>query len=145
MGAYVDVMAHLAEVDPMTFLLAMTCAEGLPGTRKTLPAELATALVDTAPGLGEHVNLDANMNHGLMARRLTRDAGMVSAPAGRRAIGRFHQILILSQRSWRQAAAAATGHGLAPPFTASMERLVLDLGASHNAGAAPPHRPVAAG
>jgi len=128
MGAYLDVMAYLAEIDPLPFCLCVIVAEGLPGRRKTLPEKIAHALGETGLDLGAHVEIDEALNHGQMARRLVRTFGTVGAADGTRALSRFLDVLYMSQAAWRELGVWSTA-GLAPrvPFEPSMIELLLAL------------------
>jgi hypothetical protein len=123
MGAYVDVLAHLAEADPVAFLLCITIAEGLPGSSKSLASQLEQA--SGAPALGKHSAIDAALNHSFKARELAREWGAVSDEAGQRALERFVDVLRLTQGGWRQvAAAAAADWTWKKPFELSMGQVV---------------------
>jgi hypothetical protein len=127
-GAYVDVLAHCAEVDPVAFLLCITFAEGLPGTVKRLPSQLEAALGEAPGALDGHAVLDASLDHGQMARRLATLAGHVDALEGAQAMERFHDVLGLSQAAWRQVASAAAAQlTLKAPFQTSFRDLCAAL------------------
>jgi len=127
MAAYVDVLAHLAEADPTAFLLCITIAEGLPGSTKSLPDELAAALGGAA--LSKHAAIDAALDHSFKARELAFDWHPVPRAEGREALRRFASILALTQQAWRQVAAAALEDRLfAQPFALSFDEVVRLFG-----------------
>jgi hypothetical protein len=127
-GAYVDMLGYAAEVDPLTFLLSLCAAEGLPGTRKPLPDLLVEAGLTDLP-LSDHTDIDEALNHSVYSRRLFGELDPVSTVQANCALERFVDIVELSQRAWHQAAnAVQAGIGLdAAPFEVDVRSLRVAL------------------
>jgi hypothetical protein len=102
-SAYPDVLGAVAELDPLAFCLAVSVAEGLPGTKKPIAAALAKRGV-VENSLAAHQAIDERLDHALMTRRLMRHIPWVEPAAAGRAIRRFLSIVELSQLCWRQLA-----------------------------------------
>jgi hypothetical protein len=99
--AYPEVLGAVAELDPLAFCLAVTVAEGLPGTTKPIVAALAKRGV-VENSLAAHQAIDERLDHTLMTRRLMRHVPWVGPASARRAIQRFLSIVELSNLCWRQ-------------------------------------------
>jgi hypothetical protein len=102
-SAYPEVLGAVAELDPLAFCLAVTVAEGLPGTTKPIAAALARRGV-VENSLAAHQAIDERLDHTLMTRRLMRHVPWVRAVSARRAIQRFLSIVELSNLCWGQLA-----------------------------------------
>jgi hypothetical protein len=102
-SAYPEVLGALAELDPLAFCLAVTVAEGLPGTTKPIAAALAKRGV-IENSLAAHQAINERLDHTLMTRRLMRHVPWVGPASARRAIQRFLSIVELSNLCWRQLA-----------------------------------------
>jgi hypothetical protein len=102
-AAYPEVLGAVGELDPLAFCLAVSAAEGLPGTSKPIAAALAKRGV-VENSLAAHQAIDERLDHTLMTRRLMQHVPWVEPASGRRAIQRFLTIVELSQLCWRQLA-----------------------------------------
>jgi hypothetical protein len=102
-SAYPEVLGAVAELDPLAFCLAVSVAEGLPGTSKPIVTALAKRGV-VENSLAAHQAIDERLDHALMTRRLMRHIPWVEPASARRAAQRFLTIVELSQLCWRQLA-----------------------------------------
>ena len=68
-AAYPEVLGAVGELDPLAFCLAVSVAEGLPGTSKPIAAALANRGV-VENSLAAHQAIDERLDHTLMTRRL---------------------------------------------------------------------------
>jgi hypothetical protein len=106
-SAYPEVLAGIAETDPLATLLAISVAEGLPGLSSK---PLVSALVKRgiySPKLAAHQNVDEQLDHGLVTRRLVQYVPWVESETARQSVRRFLLIVDLSQLCWRQLASYA--------------------------------------
>jgi hypothetical protein len=102
-AAYPEVLGAVGELDPLAFCLAVSVAEGLPGTSKPIAAALAKRGV-VEDSLATHQAIDERLDHTLMTRRLMQHIPWVEPASARRAVQRFLPIVELSQLCWRQLA-----------------------------------------
>jgi hypothetical protein len=102
-SAYPEVLGAVAEIDPLACCLAVSVAEGLPGTIKPIAAALAKRGV-VENSLAVHQAIDERLDHTLMTRRLMQHIPWVEPASARRAVQRFLPIVELSQLCWRQLA-----------------------------------------
>jgi hypothetical protein len=102
-AAYPEVLGAVGELDPLAFCLAVSVAEGLPGTSKPIAAALAKRGV-VESSLAAHQAIDERLDHTLMTRRLMQHIPWVEPASARRAVQRFLPIVELSQLCWRQLA-----------------------------------------
>jgi hypothetical protein len=102
-AAYPEVLGAVGELDPLAFCLAVSVAEGLPGTSKPIAAALAKRGV-VEDSLAAHQAIDERLDHTLMTRRLMQHIPWVEPASARRAVQRFLPIVELSQLCWRQLA-----------------------------------------
>jgi hypothetical protein len=102
-AAYPEVLGAIAELDPLAFCLAISVAEGLPGTRKPIaPALVKRGLIENS--LAAHQAIDGQLDHALMTRRLMQHIPWIEPAAAGRAVQRFLTVVELSQLCWRQLA-----------------------------------------
>jgi hypothetical protein len=101
--AYPEILGLIAETDPLAFCLAITVAEGLPGTNKPIVDALAAQGI-CGESLSSHQNIDVELNHTLFTRRLLCEVPWVEADTARNAIHKFLFMVELSQLAWSQLA-----------------------------------------
>lgn len=101
--SYPEVLGLLAEGDPLSFCLAVTVAEGLPGTDKPLARALAASGV-RADSLASHSDIDIVLDHAQFTRRLLSEVPWVTPAAAARAIANLLFVVELSQLAWVQIA-----------------------------------------
>lgn len=104
--AYPEVLGVLAEINPLSFCLAVTVAEGLPGAGKPLPAALAASV--RATGLNAHADIDINLDHGQFTRRLLSELDWIPPAEAQSALADFLFVVELSQLAWHQVARYAS-------------------------------------
>lgn len=102
-AAYPDILSLIGEEDPLAFCLAVTIAEGMPGTTKPI-AEALHGQGVVAESLTAHQDIDEALDHSLYTRRLLQHVSWVGGHAADRAIRRFLFVLELSQACWSELA-----------------------------------------
>lgn len=97
--AYPEILALLAETDPLAFCLSITVAEGLPGTAKPIAGELAEHDI-SGEELKAHQTVDELLDHSVFTRRFLSQFRWIDGKSAARAIERFLFIAEVSQMCW---------------------------------------------
>ena len=104
--AYIDVFAHVAEVDPIGFLTSVMVTEGLPGTRTPVNDLLeAAGALDGTPAaevMRRHEEVNLELDHTTLARRLLAEVPVISPAAQMRALDHMLLLLELNFRAWEE-------------------------------------------
>lgn len=129
-AAYPELLGDLAERRPLSFLLAMTVAEGLPGSGR----RLTEALVEHRGGgadLVAHDEIDLQLNHEMVTRTFLSRLDWVSGPSACEAIADLLRIVELAHVGWQLLSRyAAAGLAVTPrPFGMTAD-VVAGLGAA---------------
>lgn len=81
--------------------MAVTVAEGLPGTKKSISDALGQrGLMDD--DLSAHEEIDLELDHQRYTRRFMKEIGWIDNQSGKRAISDFLLVVELTQRGWEQ-------------------------------------------
>ncbi|HEY0166887.1 MAG TPA: iron-containing redox enzyme family protein [Jatrophihabitans sp.] len=103
---YLDVFARIAATDPVGFLASVMVTEGLPGTRTPVNDLLeqagALAGTDAAQVMRQHEEVNVELDHTTMARRLLAQVPVVSPAGQRRAMDHLLFLLELNFRAWEE-------------------------------------------
>ena len=98
-AAYPELLGDLAERRPLSFLLTMTVAEGLPGSGRRLTERLAEAGV-AASALTAHDEIDEQLDHEMVTRTMLSRLDWVAGSAATGAIADFLGIVELAYMAW---------------------------------------------
>lgn len=99
-AAYPELLGDLAERRPLSFLLAMTVAEGLPGSGRRL-TELLVEHRDGGDDLVAHDEIDRQLNHEMVTRTFLSQLDWVSGPSACEAIADLLRIVELAHAGWQ--------------------------------------------
>jgi hypothetical protein len=128
---YPDILAYLAEIDPLALCFCVAIAEGLPGEKKPLPDLLAARGLQD-PSFAAHAELDVDLNHSRFPRQLLGTIPWLTGSGAVASLRHFLFVLEMSQLGWKYVARYAedaalplvpTAFGLSPE---SMRRLEAD-------------------
>jgi hypothetical protein len=104
--AYIDVFAHVAEVDPIGFLASVMVTEGLPGTRTPVNDLLeAAGALDGTPAaevMRRHEEVNVELDHTTLARRLLAEVPAITPATQMRALDHMLLLLELNFRAWEE-------------------------------------------
>ena len=101
--AYPEVLGLYAEANPLTFGLAITVAEGMPGTNKPI-AQALDAQGVRGESLSTHQQIDIDLDHEQFTRRLLHHIPWIEADVAADALEDFLFVVELSQLAWWQIA-----------------------------------------
>jgi len=131
--AYLDVFAHVAEVDPVGFLVSVMVTEGLPGTRTPVNDLLeAAGALDGTPAaeiMRRHEEVNVELDHTTLARRLLAAVNSVAPATQRRALDHMLLLLELNFRAWEDLHRYYTNAAVPPlhgAFGTPPDQLVVD-------------------
>lgn len=129
-AAYPEMLAIFAQRRPLSFLLSMTVAEGLPGSGRQLTQRLLDRGLEAASA-ADHDEIDRELNHQMVTRTMLAQLPWVDGEAGRAAIADFLQIVEVAHRAWQLLSRSVeSGLPATPrPFEMSAETL-LELSAA---------------
>jgi len=100
-SVYCDVLSCLTIENPLTFLLCISIAEGLPGSKKKI-AGLLKDLGLQSSHLETHTEIDVELDHGQFTRRFFSKLPWVDSAQGTDAIRNYLFMLRYSQLCWPQ-------------------------------------------
>jgi hypothetical protein len=102
--AYLDVFAYVAETDPIGLLVSVMVTEGLPGTRTPVNDLLVAAGAFDGTAAAEvmrrHEEVNVELDHTTLARRLLATVPAVPPSAQHRALDHMLVLLELNFRAW---------------------------------------------
>lgn len=99
-AAYPEVLSSYAQRTPLSFLLSMTVAEGLPGSGQRLSERLLERGFDV-PGGADHDAIDRELNHEMVTRTMLAQLPWIDADTARRAIADFLHVVEISHFGWQ--------------------------------------------
>ena len=100
--AYIDTLIAAAGTSPVSFLTSILIAEGLPGTRPAVADMLARRglLAGAAQAAGVHEQLNIDLDHTYLSRRLLANCRHVPAADVARALQTAAMMLELNRWAW---------------------------------------------
>lgn len=129
-AAYPEVLGDMAERRPLSFLLAMTVAEGLPGSGRRLTERLVEHR-EGAADLVAHDEIDKELNHEWVTRTFLSRLDWVSGPSACEAIADLLLVVEIGHTGWQMLSRyVAAGLPVTPtPFGMTADDVVA-LGAA---------------
>jgi hypothetical protein len=104
LAACPELLGVWAERRPLSFLLAMTIAEGLPGSGARLPERLAERLaadgIDTTT-ITAHDDMDQQLNHEMVTRTLLAQLDWVTGAAAAEATSDLLLLIEIAHAGWQ--------------------------------------------
>jgi hypothetical protein len=99
-AAYPELLATLAQQRPLSFLLSMTVAEGLPGSGRRLSERLLEQGIEASMAI-DHDEIDRELNHEMVTRTMFAQLDWIDGATGCLAIADFLQIVEVAHHAWR--------------------------------------------
>jgi hypothetical protein len=99
-AAYPELLGDLAERRPLSFLLTMTVAEGMPGGGHRLTERLARHGVGSST-ITAHDEIDRELGHEMVTRTLLAQLDWVGGDAASEAIADFLSVVELAHAGWQ--------------------------------------------